>query len=329
MTHNIRRLGLMGLVVALTVGSRCRRAELVYRSPWDNWIMFDQPESGMRLGLAWSLAGAPDAGCYGMADSLPDGQSWKTYNLDWSDTTNAALRLSVARAIGFGASMSSAASGSIHFDSLVIKRAVSPGALARCPTSKDGLPTRPGIVALLGAKSLAYSLTTASGANIDAKTNLQGGDTATVSFRTVDNKTTQATFTDFRWVGAQFLSLEKTLTPADTEFTPDFTLGSHYGLHWGIDVVVSRSQGRLSIVFTLKQPPFSADTILASEGQVFPIFSPKDGLVQGEYHIGQAWLNAMGTHSRLRVQRGLYKRLEWNRREQRDTMLAWVKDKAG
>ncbi len=278
------------------------------RSPWEDWIMFDQPESKMSLGWAWDLSGAPDAGCYGMSDSVSDSRSWTLFDLQWADTSNLGLRLSV--------------------DSLVIKKAVSPGPLGRCIISRNGLPGRPGVIALIGAHSFTYKLNTSSGTSIDANGELRAHeDSASVSFKDAHSRGTSATFSSFRWIGAQFLGLDPPSSIPDTEFTPDFAVGSPFRLKWGFEITAVPERDRIRVRIRNTTPPYARDSALVAEGDLFPIMSPPHDIVRGEYFTGRIWYDAMRMHVRVRAERGAFVELRWERREQRDSMLAWTKPK--
>src|SRR5438309_78370 len=154
-------------------------ATAIAPSPWDSWVMFDQPEIGVQLGDAFDLSGAPDTGCYSYVEPRDSaGGSWAVYHVAWHDTTNASLRVSIATGFGLGGSMRSASQGSIDFVGLVVRRARNVGPRGRCIAALRGLPRKPVIVALLGADSLSYVLSDSANVSIDAKAeiNSHGGN---------------------------------------------------------------------------------------------------------------------------------------------------------
>ena len=133
-----------------------------FRSPWESWIMFDQPDNTVQLGDAWNIVDQIDRSCFAhlqASDSIVPSNSWSEYSLHWADTANAALRISVAKAFGFGASVAAARSGDIQFYGVTVRQAVSPGpTVATCGDVVGGVPRRPAVIALVGADSMRFSL---------------------------------------------------------------------------------------------------------------------------------------------------------------------------
>lgn len=298
------------------------------RSPWENWVIFDQPETGLQLGDAWNLSGQVDRGCYVVArDSAEQRSSWKNYELTWSDSTNMALRVSVATAFGFGGSVRAAQKGSIRFHNLVIRRAVNtgPAGPGQCASSVNGVPSKPAIIALIGADSLDFNLSQSldAQAETELKANARGGK---ASVERSADRGVIARFDSHRLVGAQFLGLSHSAN-IDSARTM-IPVGSYRSVKWDFEATAQRMQdGRYRIIVQRTIPPATADTAEVDEGRTFFFGIPRSGILRGEFFAARYYRNAAGDHLRLLAQRRRYEEVPLVRREDRDAVLNWGKPK--
>jgi hypothetical protein len=287
--------------------------------------MFDQPEPAVRLGDGWDLGGQIDRNCFSYLpptdSTVPEG-SWGKYTLQWSDSTNLSLRLSVATAFGLGGAVASAQNGSIAFYGIAIRRIVNPGPTAgTCGNVVGGVPRLPAIVALIGADSLLFNLS--QNFNAQASAELTSGQVSgNVSVGAASSRGVTASFRGRRWVGGHFLGL--TLDPRrDTVRTDYFQARTQ--LPWDFDLAVSRLQaGRYRVVATRTVPPGTVDTATVDENQPFFFGIPKNGILVGEFFLGRVNGDASGQSVRVFAEKRGYILSTFQRGADRDSMQHWL-----
>ena len=319
---------LMG--IGLSCGPKMEPIQPVVRSPWQDWIVLNEPLERMILGAAWDGSGIPDTGCYTYGDtSTVGGEGWEKYTLRWADTTSKSLRLGVAKAFGFGASINQAATGEIRVSGLKSLFATNVGALGNCIVSTAGLPRYPAVYALIGADSVVFDFKTHQGTAVDASVDFkrEGGK---VGFHSSRDRGTTAAFGSTRWVGARFVGLVAVESIQDTLWTGHFPFNQFRPLRWNFEATVAPVSDGAQVsgpfrVIIHRQIPLVWDTLVVAEGQTFAFGLPRTQLVRGEFFLGRVHIDAAGNAAALRVERRVFREMLFDRNEMRDSLTRWAR----